>query len=511
MKRVQTTKRTKVTYSRTFSHWNTLLRAHIGLEYVDPYIKWWAVYLNKARRYDTDLADDWKGNADGILIFTGLFSATVAAFIVEGYKSLQPDSAADSAQLLGQISQQLAALSNGTHLPPPTIPQPSSFQPSIAAIRFNVCWFLSLTFSLSCALAATLMQRWARKYLRSTHYSHPNSQIRAQIRTYKFEGARRFGMLTAMETIVAVLHLSVLVFWIGLIQFLFTINDTVALVIMACVAVGGAAYVVLTALPFFFHDCPYSTPLQAPVTLLLRAISIIAKPIAAVLSPMCSCFCTFHRWLEFTTRVMESIEHRPLSEIVMSPTRKLNLQCAALGWTLRSLTDTDQFEAFLADVPQLLCSTNAGNDAKLIMTYLLRIRRLRLGRRITSLLYSCTTPDSATLADSVRQSRAVVCMRAMWYLMKYLDLTALTAPDYLVTQHLFTLFGERIGVILNAMKTDAASSVAVAARCTAALTVHAWRPISKGYDRTFSSYTSWDSSRVSCRIFLPCQTRSCRW
>ncbi|KAI0058249.1 hypothetical protein BV25DRAFT_1290701 [Artomyces pyxidatus] len=36
----------------------------------------WSMYLSKVEKTDKDLAEDWKGNTDGILIFTGLFSAT---------------------------------------------------------------------------------------------------------------------------------------------------------------------------------------------------------------------------------------------------------------------------------------------------------------------------------------------------------------------------------------------------------------------------------------------------
>lgn len=42
---------------------------------------------------------------------------------------------------------------------------PESFQPNGAAVRINTFWFLSLAFALTCALAATLVQQWARDYL----------------------------------------------------------------------------------------------------------------------------------------------------------------------------------------------------------------------------------------------------------------------------------------------------------------------------------------------------------
>ncbi|KAI0058232.1 hypothetical protein BV25DRAFT_1994376, partial [Artomyces pyxidatus] len=108
----------------------------------------WAMYLTRVEKTDRDLAEDWKGNTDGILIITGLFSATVAAFVIDSYKNLQPDPNSATIALLSQISAQLAAASNGTHLPFPS-PIVSTFQPSSSAIRINILWFLSLILSVS--------------------------------------------------------------------------------------------------------------------------------------------------------------------------------------------------------------------------------------------------------------------------------------------------------------------------------------------------------------------------
>ncbi|KAI0037378.1 hypothetical protein FA95DRAFT_130184, partial [Auriscalpium vulgare] len=123
----------------------------------------WSLYYSKAKLQDKVVMENIKADTDSILTFTGLFSATVAAFIIESYKNLQPDAPDASVLLLSRISAQLAAGASGAqalaNLPP--LPEPSSFRPSPAALRVNICWFLSLSLSLSCALAATLMQQWS--------------------------------------------------------------------------------------------------------------------------------------------------------------------------------------------------------------------------------------------------------------------------------------------------------------------------------------------------------------
>ncbi|KAI0313709.1 hypothetical protein OF83DRAFT_1045276, partial [Amylostereum chailletii] len=69
----------------------------------------WSSYLSHANKLDNDLVERWKGDMDGILIFSGLFSAVVTAFIVETYKLLQPDNTQAAADLLIRV---VAALEN---------------------------------------------------------------------------------------------------------------------------------------------------------------------------------------------------------------------------------------------------------------------------------------------------------------------------------------------------------------------------------------------------------------
>ena len=96
---------------------------------------------------------------------SGLFSGVITAFIIDSYKNLSPDSGTTTVALLARISEQLAAASNGSHAA--ALVPTNSFQPTWAAIRVNILWFFSLALALTCALAATLVQQWARNYLQA--------------------------------------------------------------------------------------------------------------------------------------------------------------------------------------------------------------------------------------------------------------------------------------------------------------------------------------------------------
>ena len=130
---------------------------------------------------------------------TGLFSATVAAFLIEGYIQLQPSSS-DTATLLAQISQQFAALSAGSSVSIPSGLPGQDFQPSTSAVCVNILWFINLVLSLTCALLAALTQQWARRYLQTSQrwYAPYN---RARIRAFFAGGVERFGLPIVVEAL----------------------------------------------------------------------------------------------------------------------------------------------------------------------------------------------------------------------------------------------------------------------------------------------------------------------
>ena len=171
------------------------------------------MYLNVSEKVGKEVIDKWKGDADGILVFvsfglvllvdlyhlkhmlkTGLFSATVAAFITESYKKLSPHPSDTTNVLLTQISQQLADISSGTPLTSVAAQSSQPFKPAASAVRVNVLWFLSLVLSLNCALSATLMQQWARRYQELTQRRDALHR-RGRVQAYIFDGMIRFQIL----------------------------------------------------------------------------------------------------------------------------------------------------------------------------------------------------------------------------------------------------------------------------------------------------------------------------
>ncbi|KAJ7113592.1 hypothetical protein C8R44DRAFT_547564, partial [Mycena epipterygia] len=96
--------------------------------------KLWSIYIDEAKRYDAALVESWKADMEGMLIFSGLFSASLTAFLIESYRTLQPDSGDTTVQILAQISEQLMAMSNNASF---TSPESPSFQPTLSSLVCN--------------------------------------------------------------------------------------------------------------------------------------------------------------------------------------------------------------------------------------------------------------------------------------------------------------------------------------------------------------------------------------
>ena len=391
-------------------------------QYGDPSAKIWGLYLSLAEKFDKEHGDSWAGNTDGVLVFvrvhpplfqiefvlnsrqTGLFSATVATFIVASYPSLQPNSSDTAVLLLTQISQQLAALTSGTPSPAPlTLPDVNSFQPTSSAVRVNTLWFISLGMSTACALWATLMQQWTRRYMQVADgpYGPPK---RARIRAFFAEGVERFALAAAVEVLPVLLHTSVLIFYIGLIDFLLNINHTVAFTMLSLVALCVLVYFVLSIMPLYFHNSPYQTPLTAVFWFMREATPLIKL--------------WFLKRREDAQRSMlerrEKIAlgmRRALEKIAASLTWEMDGR--ALQWTLMSLDEDHELEEFLDGLPGLFRSS-----AQPISPGLRETLEAPIEPVADKLLTTCST---GLLPDLVRRQRLTVCLSAIWCFRRTID------------------------------------------------------------------------------------------
>lgn len=191
----------------------------------------------------------------------GLFSAVVTGFIIAAYSSLQPNSVDRSVDVLERISLQLssfAAAGPFINSTASALPPAPTFVPTTPAIAINILWFLSLTLALMAALFAFSAQQWSRNYNYIPN-AHESKNIR--IRQRRLDAIDRWAMESIIAGPVILLQAALFLFFGGLLVFLWTIDDTVAIVITFTIAFFSASFVVMVMLPTFAPDCPYKSSL----------------------------------------------------------------------------------------------------------------------------------------------------------------------------------------------------------------------------------------------------------
>ena len=386
----------------------------------------------------------------------------MAAFIIESYKRLSSDSGAATVLLLNQISQQLSTLSNGTQVSsPPPLYTNSPFRPAQSAIRINILWFLSLTISLICALAATLMQQWSRRYLQQAR-AQPMPYKRARKREYLFQGVEAFRLSQAVEAVPALLHLAVFLFFAGLVDFLFSIDSTVGHVIFGVICFFSGIYILLTFLPNIRSNCPYRTPFSRDS---LKWLLIIPKwllviPAASVI--LCvSCLRCFIRSERFKVRMhLKSLWWTMFG--AMQPIQE-DLDRSALQRTVAAVDDDDDIEAFIEGIPGFL-KAETNSDALPIVKGLLDLKQPKpLGHHITRLIQMCTADGYRGANEKLRRRRALIC----------LDTLRILTASYTMSFS-YEMFGDKTWPSVYLLEQDKDPLIAINAISTGALAACAY-------------------------------------
>ncbi|KAH9051833.1 hypothetical protein EDB87DRAFT_1693470 [Lactarius vividus] len=354
------------------------------------------------------MTERWKADADGILVFTGLFSAAVATFIGVSIQDLRPNSQDASAFYLANIYQLLADANGSTISVIPSLPDPSQFSPSISAVWVNSLWFLSLLMSLTCALLATLLQQWARRFLRVTHPRY-GPHKRSCIRAFFSEGIDKLHLPWAVEALPTLLHTSLFLFFAGLVVFLFNIHHTVFGVVLWWVGLCTGTYLCITVLPIFRHDSPYYTPLSYSVWLLVSAFQY-------TVFRFLSWLVVFHLYEYDTWRRFDQLKYKYQQWFLQGMTKAAeetaqvltsDIDGRALLWTFESLDEDHELERFFAAIPGFCNSTAFVNP----LGRFIGPNDKRLSAALVGFMERALS--SKLISDTVKQRRIIICTTAI--------------------------------------------------------------------------------------------------
>jgi len=181
-------------------------------KFVDKSEGLFTMYLERSDEDDRKVTEKWKEESDAILIFTGLFSAALAALLSVSIQDLRPNSQDTSAFYLANIYH-LLANTTGTQPTIISIPaDPPQFSPPTYAVFVNSLWFLSLLMSLTGALLAVFIQKWAQTYLQATQ-KRRNPRNRARIRSFCLEGIDNWHLHRVTGSVPTLIHISLFLFF----------------------------------------------------------------------------------------------------------------------------------------------------------------------------------------------------------------------------------------------------------------------------------------------------------
>jgi hypothetical protein len=128
--------------------------------------------------------------------------------------------------------------------------------------------------SLTCGLLATLLQQWARRYINITQPPY-GPRKRARIRAFFAEGLEKRHLHRAVEALPILLHISLFLFFAGLLVLLFNTDRAVFGIVAGWVGICVAVYGYITLNPLYQQDSPYCSPLSSPAWSFLNGTTFV--------------------------------------------------------------------------------------------------------------------------------------------------------------------------------------------------------------------------------------------
>ena len=320
----------------------------------------WSLHLGEAQSHDEARIHSLKDDMDSVLIFVrvyisiiffpssctvvqaGLFSAALTSFLIDSANNLQVDPAEQmvfyqqqNVALLAQISKQISSIAPQVSIP--STPLPSyDFIPNASDIRVNVYWFMSLVFSLSAALLATLVQQWVREYMHVfQRYSNPLKI--ARLRQYLYEGVEGWYMPRVARSVPGLVHVSLFLFFLGLGDSLLATSTTVGITTIIPITICSLLYLISMFAPVINPQSPFQNPFSGMIWYLKQKV----HP---------------RRYLDRASGGSLKAVSSNLSEGQMQLAMEENdgrthRDIRAIRWLIHNRTEDDEMESFVMAIP----------------------------------------------------------------------------------------------------------------------------------------------------------------
>ena len=260
--------------------------------------------------------------------------------------------------------------------------------------------------SVSCALLATSLHQWARRYIRLSQPARCSPEKRARMRAYFANGVDKIHILGVVEGLPSLLHLSLSLFLVGLVIFLYNVNQEVFSCVFGWIGLFSIVYGLITLLPLIRQDSPYYTPLSMPAWLLYTSIPYVTFKVLASIS-----FGSFgmhrirRRLRDRYCRWMLGGVEKAAEEMASEHSSEIDIRI--VGWTIGALGDDDSLETFFEAIPGLFNSKLVKHLQRDFPETLLKTFWHALDG------FMGRTLSSNSVAESVKSRRVIICRNIM--------------------------------------------------------------------------------------------------
>ncbi|KAF9458419.1 hypothetical protein BDZ94DRAFT_1270689 [Collybia nuda] len=177
-------------------------------------------WIKAMEESNNGMCKGWRDQIDTLVIFAGLFSATVTAFTIESYQWLSETPTDTLARL------QLRALLNAT-LDPAAVDSlaPAKFSVSPSSVWINTLWFASLAFALTAAVVSILCKQWLYEYQR---YENVTTEDSFLIHGLCYRGLQTWRVPEIITSLPILLQIALVLFLSGILVLLWSFQSVVA-------------------------------------------------------------------------------------------------------------------------------------------------------------------------------------------------------------------------------------------------------------------------------------------
>jgi hypothetical protein len=178
------------------------------------------------------------------------------------------------------------------------------------------------------------------------------------MRAFFANGVDKMHIPWAVEGLPTLLHISLFLFFGGLVVFLFNIDKEVFTCVAWWIGLFSIGYGLITVLPLIRQDSPYSTPLSIPAWFLNVGIPYVTfKSLAFITSGGYGSYETWERCRDLRDRyrgwMLGGVEKK--AEETASE-QSTDIDIRIFGWTISALGDDDSLEKFFEAIPGLFKS-----------------------------------------------------------------------------------------------------------------------------------------------------------